>query len=87
MLQGLDQPSKEFRHAATADPDRLLAGGPRTRREFGADHRTRPEAGETVLFEGPPGQDLFLAGNRVSVAASVGGLAHGGFKVQVQRLI
>jgi hypothetical protein len=34
------------------------------------------EAGETVLFDGSPGQDVFLVGNRVTVASLVGGSAH-----------
>lgn len=36
----------------------------------------RYEAGETVFYDGPPVQDLFLAANRVTVAAPVGGSAH-----------
>ena len=36
----------------------------------------RYEAGSTVLFDGAPVTDLFLAGNRVTVAAPVAGSAH-----------
>lgn len=36
----------------------------------------RYEIGQTLRFDGPAGQDLFMAGNRVTVAAPVGGSAH-----------
>ncbi len=36
----------------------------------------RYEAGSTVRFEGPGVADLFLAGNRVTVASAVGGSVH-----------
>ncbi|MCO8146014.1 hypothetical protein NHN26_12360 [Rhodovulum tesquicola] len=36
----------------------------------------RYEAGANLRFDGPPGQNLFMAGNRVVVAVPVGGSAH-----------
>lgn len=50
--------------------------------------RDRYEVAETVNFNGPLGQDLFLAGNRVTVAAPVGGSAHlAGRRVQVDAAV
>ncbi|KPP88522.1 MAG: hypothetical protein HLUCCA08_17050 [Rhodobacteraceae bacterium HLUCCA08] len=48
----------------------------------------RYEAGQTVLYDGPPVQDLFLAGNRVAVAGPVGGSAHlAGRRVEVDAAV
>ena len=40
-------------------------------------------AGDTVQFDGPAGLDLFLAGNRVTVAAPVGGDTGEGVQIYV----
>jgi hypothetical protein len=48
----------------------------------------RYEAGASVRFEGPTVEDLFMAGNRVVVAAPVGGSAHlAGRRVTVEAAV
>ena len=48
----------------------------------------RYEAGESVQFDGPAVTDLFMAGNRVVVAAPVGGSAHlAGRRVTVEAAV